>query len=75
MKMLSKIAAKLDVPKLEHLACHLGIDSYDAIKADNHHSFERSMGVLKEWYDMGKGDISDLHLALQETGHHKAARL
>jgi len=75
MKLLSKVATKLDVPRLEHLACHLGIDSYDAIKADNHHYNERSMAVLKEWYDIGKGDISDLQQALQETGHHKAARL
>ena len=75
IKLLSKVATKLDVPKLEHLACHLGIDSYDIIKADNHHHFERSMAVLKEWYDMGKGNISDLQQALQKTGHYKAARL
>ena len=76
-KLLSKVAVKLSATKLEQLACHLGIDSfqYDAIKEDNSKHYERAMAVLKEWYNMGKGGIAELHQSLQETGHYQAARL
>lgn len=76
MKVLSKVAVKLNATRLEPLACHLGIDSfqYDAIKEDNTKHYERAMAVLKEWYNMGKGGIGELYQSLQETGHYQAAR-
>jgi len=75
MKLFSKLALKLNANKLELLACQLGVDSYDAIKIDNLRHHERSMAVLKEWYNMGKGNLHDLLQALRETGHYQAAKL
>jgi len=75
MKLLSMLAMKLNANKLELLACHLGVNSYDAIKVDNPKYHERSMAVLREWYNMGKGNLNDLSQALKETGHVQAAKL
>lgn len=75
-KILSKVAVKLNATRLELLACHLGIDpfQFDAIKEDHTKHYERAMAVLKEWYNMGKGGITELYQTLQETGHYQAAR-